>query len=846
MHTVWLCIRALFGHWRRHRMQCVSILSGLWLATALWSGVQALNAQARADYARASALLAGPAQAQWVPRPGARLDQDMYVRLRRAGLPVSPVLEGPLAFPGDPPVRLHLVGIEPLSLPPGTAVAGQAAASFDLDAFTGQPGQAWAGPDTLRRLAARVGDQPRTLDGENLPPLQLQPQLAPGVIVMDIGHAQRVLHADGRVSRLLLPMDNLTKAPEPPPQWAGVLMLQAPQDRDDLNRLTDSFHLNLAALGMLAFAVGLFIVHAAIGLALEQRRGLLRTLRACGISLRALVVSLAVELSLFAVIGGLAGVASGYVLAGLLLGDVAASLRGLYGAEVATHLSLPPQWWLVGVAMTLLGVMVAGGDSLLRAARLPLLALALPEAWRGAQAARLKRQTLCAGLLAVVAAACWRWGDSLATAFAMQAALLLAAALLLPALLDGVLACAARWCRGVLAGWFVADSRQQLPALSLALMALLLALAASVGVGSMTDGFRRTFLGWLDQRLSADVFLTPRDTAQGDAALAWLHAQAGVRAVLPQWHIALRSQGWPVDVQGVIDHAETQRQWPLLERTADAWRRVADGQGVMVSEQLARRLKKGLNDDLTLPMGDATGMHDDGMGPGTESARRGGGTSPRFTIVGIYGDYGNPKGHVLMNAEVLRRHWPQARLRSLQVYALPASTAILRGALEQRYGGDGMQVVEQSSLKHWSTQVFERTFAATGALNTLTLGVAGIALFISLLTLGQSRLAQLAPLWALGVDRARLAWLALAQTLMLSLLTVLLAMPLGILLAWCLVAVVNVQAFGWRLPLYVSGGQLLQLGVLGLLTSLLAAAWPVWQLWRRQPADLLRQFADEA
>jgi putative ABC transport system permease protein len=30
-------------------------------------------------------------------------------------------------------------------------------------------------------------------------------------------------------------------------------------------------------LGFLSFVVGLFIVHAAIGLALEQRRGLLRT-----------------------------------------------------------------------------------------------------------------------------------------------------------------------------------------------------------------------------------------------------------------------------------------------------------------------------------------------------------------------------------------------------------------------------------------------------------------------------------------------------------------------------------------------------------------------------------------
>ncbi|OZI19163.1 ABC transporter permease [Bordetella genomosp. 9] len=822
------CMRALASHWRRHPLQCASIVCGLWLATALWSGVQALNAQARQDYARAGAVLAGPAQAQWLPRHGGDLDQDVYVRLRLDGWQVSPILEGRLRFAGDPPVALRVLGIEPLSLPAGSAVGGQAISAFELGDFIGQPGQAWAGPDTLRRLAMREGDRPVTLDGERLPPLRLQPGLAPGILVMDIGHAQQLLHAPGRISRLLLPGK---AAPAVPAAWTDVLA-PAPdaEDRDDLDRLTASFHLNLAALGMLAFIVGLFIVHASIGLALEQRRALLRTLRALGISLRMLMAALSLELGLFAVIGGLAGVASGYLLAGLLLGDMAASLRGLYGAEVAGRLSLPAWWWLAGVGMTLLGALVAGAGSLVRAARLPLLAVARPQAWRAAQAAWQKRQLLVAGLLILLAVGCGVWGDGLASAFAMQAAILLAAALLLPSLLDGVLAWSARRVRGPLASWFIADSRQQLPALSLALMALLLALGASVGVGSMTDGFRKTFVSWLDQRLSADIYLNPRDSAQGVDAVAWLRAQPGVRAALPQWRATTHVRGWPVELQGVVDDPETRRQWPLLERTADAWERLADGRGVMISEQLARRLHLRLGDSLA-PFGPAAGQ---------------GGAPPAYTVGAIYADYGNPRGHVLMQADALRGQLAQAAVRSVNIYAAHERLPSLRAALEQRYGADGMQVVDQASIKLWSTQVFERTFAATGALNTLTLGVAGIALFISLLTLSQSRLAQLAPLWALGVARRKLAWLALGQVLTLSVLTVLCAMPLGVLLAWTLVAIVNVQAFGWRLPLYVFPAQLGGLAALGLLTSLLAAAWPIWQLRRRQPADLLRQFAHES
>ncbi|MDD2056874.1 ABC transporter permease [Pseudomonas sp. GD03860] len=822
MHALTITLQALLSHWRRHRLQFFSILTGLWLATALWTGVQALNSQARSDYARASAVLAGPLHAQLIPRDAERFDQSLYLQLRKLGWQVSPVLEGRLRFAGEQPRSIRLLGIEPLSLPPSTAVAGARPEDFDLPAFTGTPGQAWVGPDTLEQLGMRAADQAVGSEGQGLPPFVLVPQLAPGVIVVDIGHAQALLQAPGQLSRLLV-----AGQPGPlPAAIAGQLELQPPGDDGGLQRLTDSFHLNLTALGLLAFVVGLFIAHAAIGLALEQRRGLIRTLRACGISLYIVLTGLALELGVFAVLGGLAGVASGYVLAALLLPDFAASLRGLYGAQVAGQLSLPAWWWLAGVVVSVLGALLAGVGSVLRAARLPLLALAQPQAWRLAQGPWLKRQALAAGLLLLVVLGCWWLGNSLASAFILLAALLLASALLLPALLDAALAWLGGACRRPLSQWFFADCRQQLPALSLALMALLLALAASVGVGSMTEGFRKTFVGWLDQRLSADLYLTPRDAAQALELRDWLQQQPQVTAVLPSWRVEVRLQQWPVQVQGIIADPAYRSRWPLLEQSPHAWEQLASGRAVMLSEQLARRLGVTLGDSLELPTGAAQAM----------------------TVVGVYADYGNPKGHLLVNADWLRRYWPQAKLTglSLSLDLAPGNLPALKAALRQRFGLDDSRAVEQSRLKHWSTDVFNRTFAATAALNSLTLGVAGIALFISLSTLGQSRLGQLAPLWTLGVRRRQLVWLTLAQTMMLSSLTVLLAIPLGLLLAWCLVAVVNVQAFGWRLPLYVFPAQLLQLALLGVLTSLLASAWPLWQLMRRQPGELLRQFADEA
>jgi len=148
-------------------------------------------------------------------------------------------------------------------------------------------------------------------------------------------------------------------------------------------------------------------------------------------------------------------------------------------------------------------------------------------------------------------------------------------------------------------------------------------------------------------------------------------------------------------------------------------------------------------------------------------------------------------------------------------------------------------------MKAESKRVFNRTFAITAALNAFTLVVAGIALLTSLLTLGNSRLPQLAPLWAIGVTRQKLAVIELTKTMAVALITALFALPLGLLVAWCLIAIVNVKAFGWRLPFQIFPLQLVELFGVAMLAALCAAALPVLRLARMQPQDLIRIFANE-
>ncbi|MCQ9469488.1 ABC transporter permease [Pseudomonas alliivorans] len=821
MRVFYWTLRALLSHWRRHPVQFFSVLTGLWLATALLTGVQALNSQARESYQRASQLIGGQPQTIIEAADGKLFSQDLFIQLRRAGWPVSPVVQGRIALEELENRKLQLMGIEPVTLPTGISLAGQTLNAEQVVDFLTPPGATWIAPQTLHELNLREGQQPQTENGTPLPPLRATPDMAPGLLLTDIGFAQPLLGANGQLSRLLLP-DGF-KAPLPA-SLADQLVIRKAGEENNLERLTESFHLNLNALGVLSFIVGLFIVHAAIGLALEQRRSLLRNLRASGVTARLLIATLGVELGVLALLGGILGVVSGYLLASLLLPDVAASLRGLYGAEVAGQLNLSLWWWISGIGLSLLGALLAGANSLLRAARLPLLALADAQAWQQAHARWLQRQGWVAITCAVIAAVALYLGNSLLAGFVLTSALLLGAALGLPVLLDKLLSVLLTRSRSVTGQWFLADCRQQLPALGLALMALLLAMAANIGAGSMTSGFRETFNSWLEQRLTAELYVSPQNPAQAEPLQAWLSQRQEIKAVLPNWQVPVQLHGWPADLFGVIDHSTYRQHWELLDASADAWDQLVDQDTVMLSEQLARRLNLELGDTLSLPV------------PAGHWPVR---------IVGIYADYGNPKGHLLVNAWHLLTHWPQLTPIRFNLRIAQSDVAPLINALRERFVLDDTHIIDQIQLKRWSSQVFERTFAATAALNSLTLGVAGVALFISLLTQSQSRLGQLAPLWAMGVTRRRLMLLNLGQTWMLAVLTLLLALPLGLAMAWCLNAVINVQAFGWRLPLRIFPLQLLQLMLLAMVATLLASAWPLFKLHRSRPSDLLRTFAHE-
>jgi putative ABC transport system permease protein len=332
------------------------------------------------------------------------------------------------------------------------------------------------------------------------------------------------------------------------------------------------------------------------------------------------------------------------------------------------------------------------------------------------------------------------------------------------------------------------------------------------------SSFRLTFTGWLDQRLASELYVTASDAAEVAPLLAFLEPRT--EAILPIWSVDTDILGAPAELYGVADHATYRENWPLLAALPDAWDRIATGEAAMINEQLARREGLAPGDRIPLPGGEAT-------------------------VAGVYSDYGNPLAQVLVSPARLTEAFPEVERLRYGLRLPPADAPALATELTRDFGLDPGNIIDQSALKSFSLQVFERTFAVTGALNVMTLAVAGFAILTSLLTLATMRLPQLAPVWALGLTRAGLARLELLRALLLAALTMVLAVPVGLVLAWVLLAVINVEAFGWRLPMHLFPGQWVTLAALALLAAGAAALWPAYRLATIPPGTLLRVFASE-
>jgi putative ABC transport system permease protein len=212
-------------------------------------------------------------------------------------------------------------------------------------------------------------------------------------------------------------------------------------------------------------------------------------------------------------------------------------------------------------------------------------------------------------------------------------------------------------------------------------------------------------------------------------------------------------------------------------------------------------------------------------------------------VVGVYREYGNERGEVLMALPTYRQLWPDDSLSGLGLYLAPGtSVEALMAQVRARAAAAGTPVLARSNaaIRALSLGIFERTFIITRVLYWLAAGVAALGLVSALLAWQLARARELALLRSLGLTPRGSAALIVLQTLFMGAVALLAAVPAGLATALMLTEVINRRAFGWHIDLYLALPQFSNALLLALLAALGAALYPAWRSARAPLAAGLR------
>ena len=675
----------------------------------------------------------------------------------------------------------------------------------------------------------------------------------------------------------------------------GIPVKQTTSNTDnDTGSLPDSFRLNLWAMSGLMGVVALFIVLNALNLMYRTRLPNIIRLRQLGISQRILSIALFTELLIYCVISIPIGMFIGFQAASWLSPVINGTFTSLFNAVFVN----PDVNLLVtfGFALTttFISLVVFSLVSIVKLSNALTVAPVKKENALGQFAVGLI--SLCALLLLFIAEG---FVSSAASALFFVALLLLTSCALILLWLPIFSKLLTRFVprqwpvfHYVIANMHLLSSKTRL-----AVCAFFIALTANIGMNTMTDSFRDATEQWLTQRLYVPFYLytdaplsrietlstkslpplalTPLLKAEG--AVIGSHAQEETHEVSNSSPTYVSISSYPVHQNGkkalVLDDV-------INNDLNTAWREFTEGKGVFINQQLAFALSAKLghtldienirlrktanssssavntsNEAFSSPQEKTT---DPTQGSQSSSSNSNVFTAtPQWKVLGIYPDYGNLNGQILVPLPSFNRNdvlirdqlfsgvvafYPEPPIETNVIGDNKQSTYekdILEQQLKSQLGEHReIALYTRQALLDTSMQTFDRTFVLTDGLNITTLLVAGVAFAVSLTVLTIGSAAQLSVLRALGISQLKVKASLFAQYLLLCFISALLAIPFGVYLANVFIQQVNRHAFNWVYPFSLNVQVILSSVGLSLLIVSLVLLLPLGKL---KPKIDLRQ-----
>jgi putative ABC transport system permease protein len=831
----------------KHPWQLALSILGVALGVAMVVSIDLSNSSAQRAFSISAEAVAGKATHQIVGG-GEQLSEQVYRRLRIDGgiRKVAPVVQGFGRLDGLAR-SFQILGVDPIAEGPFRDFSSQES-GIDLASFIQGSATGLVSKPVLQELALQVNDTVGVSVGGVVVPIRIvgtievanerTEQALESVLVVDISTAQRLFDMRGELSRI----DLILSAEEQEQQDQlqnitlllpdGVEVQYAGSSSETLAQMTRAFELNLQALSLLALLVGMFLIYNTMTFSVVQRLPLIGRMRALGVTKNEILAMIMREAVLIGMVGTLVGISSGIALAQLLVRLVTQSINDLYFVLSVQELSITPGPILKASLLGLGATVLAAFWPAREASEAQVTTVLKRSNRESALMKRLPRLTglglvlgLLGGSLLLIPS------GGIVVGYVSLLLVIIGFSLTIPACMVG-LASLFRPVLGALNGIIGTMSVQgllsELSRTSVPVAALVVAVASTVGVGVMVDSFRVTVVSWLESQLQADIYVQPPSSVArfADAELLpelveVLQQTQGVERVHSVYSETITANFGPTNLVTTSLGALAQQTYEIKRAESGFWDRFPNQQVVMVSEVYAYRHGVSLGDTLQLQTD--KGLQD-------------------FLIEAVYYDYASDIGSVTMNREVYDRFYDNRAISGLALYAregTPVEVLVER----LREHADGLQEVfirSNRGLREASIEIFDRTFTVTYVLRLLAVIVAFVGILSSLMALQLERAREHAVLRANGMTPGQLWNYVIMQTGVMGGMAGILSLPLGVIISYVLVYVINLRSFGWTLEFLVSPSLLLQAFGLAVLAALLAGMYPSIKMAQANPAHALR------
>jgi putative ABC transport system permease protein len=195
-----------------------------------------------------------------------------------------------------------------------------------------------------------------------------------------------------------------------------------------------------------------------------------------------------------------------------------------------------------------------------------------------------------------------------------------------------------------------------------------------------------------------------------------------------------------------------------------------------------------------------------------------------------------------MSLDTYRQLWRDDAITVLVLRVTPGADAerVARDLEDALAPVQRLFVRPNQALRDDVLEVFDRTFAITGALQLLATVVAFIGVLSALLSLQLDKQRQLGILRAVGLTARQLWGLVMLETGLMGTVAGLLSMPAGYALSLILIYIINRRSFGWTLQMQVEPAPFIEALVVAVIAALLAGIYPAYRMGKMVTAEALR------